>query len=78
MHPVVVSHYYGSDIRLFDILQIEALLSGQVYVPFVDRLSDGQTPFQFPLISLIGGTNGQDLMATVPCKYSPRCSKNIC
>lgn len=67
-HPILVSSYYGSDIRLFGILQIESLFGGAVYAPFVDRLGDGKTPFQFPLINLVGGVNGQDLGALVPCK----------
>ncbi|KAL8690312.1 MAG: hypothetical protein Q9224_004432, partial [Gallowayella concinna] len=64
-HPVVVATGYQNDIRMFN-LQIKALFSGNIYVPYTDRLRDGKTPFQYPVRNYIGGVDGQDLMGVVP------------
>lgn len=52
------------------VLQIDALLGGSVYVPFVDRLGDGETPFVYPNLAIVGGVNGDSLAGLVPGKSS--------
>ncbi|KAI4242443.1 MAG: hypothetical protein L6R40_003997 [Gallowayella cf. fulva] len=67
-HPVVVQTGYQNDIRMAN-LQIEALLGGNIYVPYTDRLKDGKTPFQYPVRNYIGGIDGQSqayVMALIP------------
>lgn len=54
-HPVLVSSGYANDIRMIN-LQIAALKQGSIYVPYVDRLKDGKTPFNYPVQNYIGGT----------------------
>lgn len=49
-------------------LAIESLLGASVYVPYTDRLRDGRTPFQYAIQNYIGGVNGKDIQALVPCK----------
>lgn len=51
-------------------LQIESLLGASVYVPYTDRLRDGRTPFQYAVQIYIGGVNGKDVQALVPCKLT--------
>lgn len=63
--PVLVSTSFDHDIRQFQ-LEIDNLLGASVYVPYVDRLSDGKTPFLFPVRNYIGGYNGNDVAAVVP------------
>ncbi|KAL9585611.1 MAG: hypothetical protein Q9212_001433 [Teloschistes hypoglaucus] len=65
MHPVVVSTGYQNDIRMLN-LDIKALFSGGVAVPYVDYLGDQKTPFNFLVQGYIGGINGNDLEAVVP------------
>lgn len=57
-HPVVVSSAFGNDIRMIN-LQIPALKMGSIYVPYTDRLGDGETPFNYPVRNYIGGVDGQ-------------------
>lgn len=45
-HPVLVNSGYDNDIRMAS-LQIPALKSASIYVPYTDRLMDGQTPFNY-------------------------------
>lgn len=47
-------------------LASSCLLGSSIYLPFVDRLSDGKTAFSMPIRNYIGGCNGQDIMAYVP------------
>ncbi|KAL2061204.1 hypothetical protein VTL71DRAFT_7477 [Oculimacula yallundae] len=68
-HPVLVSSLYTSDIRMGP-LQIKSLMTGLVYVLFVDLLKDGKTAFQYPVSSIIGGTDGQNFMGVVPALVS--------
>ena len=68
-HPVVVNTGYQNDIRMFS-LQIQALLSGAIYIPYTDRLKDGKTPFNYAIQNYIGGVNGQDISAYVPSMSS--------
>lgn len=64
-HPVYVSIGYQNDIRM-ESLQIPALLSASIYVPYTDRLRDGKTPFNYAVQNYIGGVDGKDLEAGVP------------
>lgn len=64
----MVNSAYENDIRQF-ILEIQSLLIGSIYVPYVDRLGDGKTPFNYPVSNFIGGTNSQVQAALVPCKF---------
>ena len=73
MHPVIVGNSLGANIEMTDFqgvpllpLSINFLLQGEVYIPFVDRLNDGETAFQYPLLNLIGGVNGQLMPALAP------------
>lgn len=68
MHPVVVSTGYQNDIRMLN-LDIKALFSGGVAVPYVDYLGDKKTPFNFLVQGYIGGINGNDLEAVVPSMH---------
>ena len=45
-HPVLVSSGYQNDIRMFN-LQISSLKQGSIYIPYTDRLKDGQTAFNY-------------------------------
>lgn len=45
-HPVLVSSGYDNDIRMAS-LQIPALKSASIYVPYTDRLRDGMTAFNY-------------------------------
>ena len=54
-HPVIVSSGYANDIRMIN-LQIAALKSANIYVPYVDRLKDDKTPFNYAVQNYIGGT----------------------
>ncbi|KAF7503934.1 hypothetical protein GJ744_003015 [Endocarpon pusillum] len=64
-HPVVVNCGYMNDIRQGP-LQIQALMGAGINVPYVDRLRDGKTPFNYPCRTFIGGVNGKDISAVVP------------
>ncbi|KAG4437811.1 hypothetical protein IFR05_006698 [Cadophora sp. M221] len=75
-HPVLVSNFYTGDIRL-SALQIDSLMSGSVYVPYVDRLKDGKTPFQYSTSAIIGGTDGKTLMGAVPALVSTLLGGNV-
>ncbi|KAG7008238.1 hypothetical protein G7Y79_00006g018580 [Physcia stellaris] len=63
-HPVLLSSGYVNDIRMIN-LQIAALKQGSISVPFVDRLKDGKTAFNYPLQNYIGGTQN-NLQAVIP------------
>lgn len=67
-HPILVTSGLQNDIRINVVLplQIEALLSAQYSVPYVDRLGDGQSAFQYQLNNYIGGLDGQNTMSLVP------------
>ena len=54
-HPVLVNSGYDNDIQMLD-LKIAALKSAAIYVPYVDRLNDGKTPFNYAVQNYIGGT----------------------
>lgn len=45
-HPVLVSSGYNNDIRMAS-LQIPALKSASIYVPYTDRLGNGMTAFNY-------------------------------
>lgn len=47
-------------------LQIQSLLGANINVPYVDRLKDGKTPFNYPIQNFIGGVNGKDIATVVP------------
>ena len=68
--PVIVSSGLESDIRMSSLQLMSSLLQGSVRVPYVDRLGDGKTPFQFSVEQYIGGVNGQDVSGLVPGKFS--------
>ena len=63
-HPVLVSSGYANDIRMIN-LQIAALKQGNIYVPYVDRLGDGKTPFNYMVQNYIGGTK-KNVEAYIP------------
>ena len=69
VHPVLVSSGYANDIRMIN-LQIAALKQGNIYVPYVDRLKDGKTPFNFAVQNYIGGTK-KDIEAYIPGQTVP-------
>ena len=46
-------------------LQIEALLSASVYIPYTDYLRDGRTPFQTAVQNYIGGDNPDEIRAFI-------------
>jgi hypothetical protein len=50
-HPVLVSSGYDNDIRMAS-LQIPALKSASIYVPYTDRLGDGKTAFNYVSVSV--------------------------
>ena len=50
-HPVLVSSGYDNDIRMAS-LQIPALKSASIYVPYTDRLGDGKTAFNYVSVSI--------------------------
>ena len=64
-HPVLTSAGYMNDIRRGK-LYIPNLLGASIYFPFVDRLKDGKTPFNYPVRNYIGGVNGKDVQGLVP------------
>lgn len=78
-HPVYVSTGYQNDIRMIN-LQISALLSGSIYVPYTDRLKDGKTPFNYGIQNYIGGVDGREFEGVVPgrlftCSTTPSSTK---
>jgi len=69
MHPILVSTGYQAQIKMQALkipLSIPFLLNGEVYIPFVDRLNDGKTPFTYPLFGINGRNNGQLLSNLIP------------
>ncbi len=74
-HPLIVSSGYSGDIRMKALnavdLYIESLMQGYIIAPFVDYLEDGKSAFGMPINYYIGGTNGQNLAAIVPCMKRP-------
>ncbi|KAL8720652.1 MAG: hypothetical protein Q9225_002522 [Loekoesia sp. 1 TL-2023] len=64
-HPVVVATGYQNDIRMAN-LQIQALMAGNIYVPYTDRLKNGKDAFNHPVQNYIGGVNGKDIEGVVP------------
>lgn len=76
-HPVVVVTGYQNDIRMAN-LQIPALMSGNIIVPYTDRLKDGKTPFGYPVQNYIGGVNGQDVQAVVPGEFPSLVTYRAC
>ena len=44
----------------------EKLYTASIFVPVVDRLSDGQTNFTFPIRCLVGGLDVKHCTMTVP------------
>ena len=45
-----------------------SLLGASVYVPYVDRLGDGKTPFQYSVKQYISGINGDSVAGLLPGK----------
>lgn len=76
MHPLLAANNYNSDIRQdfpaksFLSLQIPALKSGSITIPYVGFFGDRQAPFQYPIVGgeLIGGVNGNEYAGMIPCK----------
>lgn len=66
--PVLVTVGLQSDIRMNLLQLIQNLYQGSVYVPYVDRLNDGKTPFRFNVKSFLGGVNNNDVNSVVPGK----------
>ena len=67
-HPVLVTIDQQNDIRM-SALQIQSpLLAASINVPYVDRLGDGKTGFQYSIKGYIGGYDGDELEAGVPGK----------
>ena len=52
-HPVLVSSGYQNDIRMVN-LQISALKSASIYIPYTDQMQDGKTPFNYVSSDLQG------------------------
>lgn len=69
-HPVVTQISFQNDIRMSALQLMDPLLGASIQVPYVDRLNDGETPFSFSVKQYIGGVNGKDISALVPCKPS--------
>ena len=65
-HPVLVTDSLESDIRMSTLQLPTSLLEGAIRVPYVDRLGDGKTPFQYSIHDYISGVNGQDISGFVP------------
>ena len=58
-------------------LQIQSLLGASINVPYVDRLKDGKSPFNYPIQNYIGGVNGQDVAGVVPALVGTAEGTNI-
>lgn len=65
-HPVLVTISQENDIRMTALQIPTPLLTGSIVVPYVDRLGDGKTAFQFSVKQYIGGYDGDDVSAYVP------------
>ena len=57
-----------NDIRMTALQIPTPLLTGSIVVPYVDRLGDGKTGFQFSVKQYIGGYNGDNVAGYVPGK----------
>lgn len=64
-HPVIVQIGHQNNISQFGHLQIPKMMAGRLLVPFVDRLGNGLTPFNYPLKNWISGV-GDSLKGLVP------------
>lgn len=67
-HPVLVTIDIENDIRMSSLQIPDPLLAGSIIVPYVDRLGDGKTGFQFNIKQYIGGHDGDDVSGYVPGK----------
>lgn len=70
-HPVLVTVAIQNDIRMSALQIPTPLLAGSILVPYVDRLGNGATGFQFSVKQFIGGYDGDDVSGYVPGKYPP-------
>ena len=69
MHPVLVTIDEESDIRMSALQIPTPLLAGSIVVPYVDRLGDGETGFQFSVKQYIGGYDGDNISGLVPGRH---------
>lgn len=69
MHPVLVTIDQESDIRMSALQIPTPLLAGSIVVPYVDRLGDGETGFQFSVKQYIGGYDGDNISGLVPGRH---------
>ena len=60
-----------SDIRMSALQIPTPLLAGSITVPYVDRLGDGKTGFQFSVKQYIGGYDGDNVAGLVPGTHKP-------
>lgn len=65
-HPVLVTMTIENDIRMSALQIPTPLLAGSILVPYVDRLGNGATGFQFSVKQFIGGYDGDDVSGYVP------------
>ena len=75
--PVLVADSLESDIRMSTLQLPTSLLEGAIRVPFVDRLGDGKTPFQYSVHDYISGVNGQDISGFVPGRLIMTCLRFV-
>ena len=69
MHPVLVTIDQESDIRMSALQIPTPLLAGSIVVPYVDRLGNGETGFQFSVKQYIGGYDGDNISGLVPGRH---------
>ena len=60
-----------NDIRMSALQIPTPLLGGSIQVPYVDRLGDGKTGFNFNVRTYIGGYDGSDTGGYIPGKHLP-------
>lgn len=77
-HPVLVSGSYNTFIEQLGLLIPDSLLAASIYIPYVDRLGDGQTACKYPVRTYIGGKNGQIDPAAVPSSSFPPSRGDTC
>jgi hypothetical protein len=70
-HPLLLDPGYQNEIRTKVLgvqIQIDAMMDGSIYVPFVDRLGDGKSAFLWKVQTFISGLHGHSVAALVPGK----------
>lgn len=69
MHPISAQSSYENDIRMAA-AEINCLLGAFAYLPYVDRLQDGKTPFSMAVgPNYVGGCDGESAMSIVPSEF---------